>query len=76
MLLATIDWRESFGVDDITAAAVRPNGETGKVFVCGPDMSGQPVLLMRPGVEKEKACSWNPWRSGCKVMAAVVAILT
>ena len=54
MLLATIDWRESFGVDDIVPAAVRSNGETGKVFVCGPDMSGQPVLLMRPGRENAR----------------------
>jgi len=54
MLLATIDWRESFSVDDIVPAAVRPNGETGKVFVCGPDMWGQPVLLMRPGRENTR----------------------
>ena len=57
MLLATIDWRESFGVDDVSAASVRRNGETGKVFVCGPDTSGQPVLLMRPGACKGKGCA-------------------
>lgn len=54
MLEATLAWREAFGVDRLSAAAVRPNGETGKVFVCGPDRAGQPVLVLRPGRENTK----------------------
>mmetsp|Transcript_39188 Transcript_39188/g.63155 ORF Transcript_39188/g.63155 Transcript_39188/m.63155 type:complete len:272 (-) Transcript_39188:88-903(-) len=54
MLLATLKWRDEFGVDKLRPELVRPNGETGKVFVCGPDLSGQPVLLLRPGRENSK----------------------
>ena len=54
MLLATVEWRDSFGVDQLTPEGVRPNGETGKVLVCGPDMGKLPLLVLRPGRENSK----------------------
>jgi hypothetical protein len=62
MLRATIEWRHSFGVDNITSqlALVKAEGVTGKTFVAPfVDREGRVVFVLRPRNENTRTHTGN-----------------
>lgn len=54
MLTNSLKWRTKFRPHEITWDSVAKEGETGKMFRCGVDREGRPIVVMRPARENTK----------------------
>eukprot|EP00871_Galdieria_phlegrea_P000640 jgi/Galph1/1577/GphlegSOOS_G259.1 len=57
LLQRTLNWRKSFGVEDIihnVSPQIREEGASGKLYVGGNDQYGRPVIYMKPRFQNTK----------------------
>jgi len=54
-LLDTLKWRREYGVEELTADHVSPEGETGKEILLGYDNNGRPCHYLNPGRQNTDA---------------------